>query len=151
MIQPLEKPRKKTRLEKRRARFEAGRKASGRAGGSVKARNDERSAKKYLRNFHGPLTNDHSAYVRTLPCCACGRVGLTVAAHVGHARGMGGAHGDWSCLAPLCQYDGGNKVPCHELYDEHRKEFCEEFPKCNPVAVAAQLAAEYLEWRGAAA
>lgn len=111
--------------------------------------NEERSARKYLRNFHGPLQNDHSAHVRTLPCCACGRRGLTEAAHVIHARGMGGANGDWSGLAPLCGFDGVREG-CHRLYDTDRAVFEAKFPGCDPVAVAEDLAAEYLAWRCAA-
>ncbi len=139
MIRPLLKPRRQTKLEKRQAKLAAGRKNGGT---TVRAKNDVRAAKKYLRNFHGPMEADHSVYVRSLPCCACGRVGLTEAAHT-KARGMGGANGDWSAIAPLCGFDG-KRTGCHELYDLHRSEFCEAFPHCNPFAVAAELAAEYL-------
>lgn len=109
--------------------------------------NKERQARLYLRNFHGPLENDHSVYVRSLPCCACGRRGLTEAAHVTHARGMGGANGDWSALAPLCGFDGVREG-CHRLYDEDRVAFEERFPGCNPTVLASVLAEEYLEFRG---
>lgn len=105
--------------------------------------NEKRQARKLLRNFHGPAEEDHAATIRRMPCCACGRRGLTEPAHVTHARGMGGANGDWSCIAPLCGFDGVREG-CHRLYDEDRAGFRDRFPECDPVAIAAELAAEYL-------
>ena len=116
--------------------------------GAIIAKDDElRRERVKSAALAGPLENDHSVYVRSLPCCACGRRGLTEAAHVTHARGMGGANGDWSALAPLCGFDGVREG-CHRLYDEDRVAFEERFPGCNPTVLASVLAEEYLEFRG---
>lgn len=54
---------------------------------------------KFDREYGGEA---HLDFVQRLPCCACGVVGYSVAAHVGN-RGAGtGRKADASQLAPLC-------------------------------------------------
>ena len=66
----------------------------------LRSRNPERCAKRYARDF-----GDLAAYVRTLPCAACGRDGPSDAAHV-RSRGAGGhAWGEdgHSNILPMCR------------------------------------------------
>lgn len=66
--------------------------------------NRPRQARKYVRNFAGPVEGlDYGAWVRRQPCLVAGcRSRMIQAAHVFRARGMGGAGGDWRELGPLC-------------------------------------------------
>jgi hypothetical protein len=44
---------------------------------------------------------DYKAWIRTLPCCACGVEGRSEAAHTGSDGGMSQKASDYSCV-PLC-------------------------------------------------
>ena len=73
----------------------------------VRRSNPERRAASHKRNFDGGI--DHDGWVRRLDCVICQKWGSrqetpTQAAHV-VARGMGGAHGAWWDIAPLCFKD----------------------------------------------
>jgi hypothetical protein len=64
------------------------------------------------RNHHSGPERDakYRAFVRTFPCCACGRLEGIEAAHTGHDGGMAQKSSDFSCV-PLC------KGSCHPEYD----------------------------------
>jgi hypothetical protein len=50
----------------------------------------------------GPPRDDaYKAWIRTLPCCACGVEGRSEAAHTGTDGGMSMKPSDYSCV-PLC-------------------------------------------------
>ena len=50
----------------------------------------------------GPARDaDYRAWIRTLPCCACGIEGRSEAAHTGNDGGMSMKASDYSCV-PLC-------------------------------------------------
>jgi hypothetical protein len=50
----------------------------------------------------GPPRNEvYKAWIRTLPCCACGVEGRSEAAHTGSDGGMSIKASDYSCV-PLC-------------------------------------------------
>ena len=48
-----------------------------------------------------PRNEDYKAWIRTLPCCACGVVSRSEAAHTGSDGGMSMEASDYSCV-PLC-------------------------------------------------
>jgi hypothetical protein len=48
-----------------------------------------------------PRDDDYKAWIRTLPCCACGVEGRSEAAHTGTDGGMSMKPSDYSCV-PLC-------------------------------------------------
>ena len=52
----------------------------------------------------GPARDeDYKAWIRTLPCCACGAQGCSEAAHTGDDGGMSMKASDYSCV-PLCSF-----------------------------------------------
>lgn len=76
--------------------------------------NPERRRRVSLEAFGDPLTGQ-ATLARSLPCCACGLVGWSEAAHV-TGRGAGGKTKD---IAPLCgpRIDQGEEG-CHR--ESHR-------------------------------
>lgn len=107
--------------------------------------NPERKKRLDARNFGGP-DGKYGEHIRSLPCCACGSIGFTQAAHV-VARGMGGGKGSWKDLVPLCA-DRLGELGCHSLWDLFRDRFRQRFPGLDPAAMAAELSAEYLRRKG---
>jgi hypothetical protein len=94
----------------------------------------------------GPERSEpYKAWVRTLPCCACGIEGRSEAAHTGSDGGMSLKAADTSCI-PLC-------AECHTLqadsYHRHRggrKGFERQY-RLNCARLVKRLNAE---WRKAA-
>ena len=67
---------------------------------AVHGRKPQRRASKPTRK--GPPRDEvYKAWIRTLPCCACGVVGRSEAAHAGSDGGMSMKASDYSCV-PLC-------------------------------------------------
>jgi|GEM_PF-2466495 hypothetical protein len=67
---------------------------------AVHGRKPERRASTPTRKGP-PRDENYKAWIRTFPCCACGAVGRSEAAHTGSDGGMSMKASDYSCV-PLC-------------------------------------------------
>jgi len=67
---------------------------------AVHGRKPERRASTPTRKGP-PRDENYKAWIRTFPCCACGAVGRSEAAHTGSDGGMSIKASDYSCV-PLC-------------------------------------------------
>lgn len=85
------------------------------------------------------------AWMRTLPCSACGVVGYSEGAHV-LGNGGTGRKADYQTQAPLCGIRFGTPtiIGCHITYDRHRSIFDAAFPDFDPAKVAADTQARWL-------
>ena len=83
----------------------------------------------------------YRAFVRTFPCCACGRVEQSQAAHTGHDGGMHQKSSDYSCV-PLCN-------GCHVEYDNglRSKHLFEQDWSIDMAKIARDLSRLYFEQR----
>lgn len=77
----------------------------------IRARNPERVAEKFERNFNSKA---YVVWTKQQPCLFCGSTPC-VTGHVLHARGMGGAHGDWQDTGPVC-------FECDQLWENKGRE-----------------------------
>ncbi|MEJ5148973.1 hypothetical protein [Comamonas sp. MYb396] len=80
----------------------------------------------------------HEAYRRTvasLPCCACGIVGYSQAAHANHGKGAGLKTDDRTCFALCCDRPGVKG--CHPKFDQY-----ELYPKATAALVAEAWGAD---------
>ena len=64
-----------------------------------RARNPARQKREKARTNGSP---ERDAFVRSLPCCACGVVGYSEVAHVGRKGKGAGRKADYDQTAPLC-------------------------------------------------
>jgi hypothetical protein len=100
----------------------------------------ERMGSRLGRRRKGPVRDDgYKAWIRTLPCCACGVEGRSEAAHTGSDGGMSMKASDYSCV-PLC-------ADCHtqspEAYHRIGKR---AFEKVTGLCFAALVTRLQLEW-----
>jgi hypothetical protein len=86
----------------------------------------------------------YRAFVRTFPCCACGRCEQSEAAHTGHDGGKSQKSSDYSCV-PLC-------FECHFEYDNgmRSKHLFEQDRSISMAKIARNLNRLYFEQRRAA-
>ena len=88
-----------------------------------------------------PRDEDYKAWIRTLPCVACGMEGRSEAAHTGNDGGMSMKASDYSCV-PLC-------ADCHTqtsgAYHQVGKHAFELAHGLSFVELTRQLERE---WRG---
>lgn len=86
----------------------------------------------------------YRAFVRTFPCCACGRCEQSEAAHTGHDGGKSQKSSDYSCVA-LCGH-------CHWEYDNglRSKRLFEQDWRISMAKIARELNRLYFEQRRAA-
>jgi hypothetical protein len=95
-------------------------------------RNKARQAREFARCYGSAA---RVAFVRSLPCAACGR-GPSVNAHL-HDDGTKGAgrKSGFATIGPLCH-------GCHDLFDGRagggKARFAELYPDFDPVEVAAE-------------
>ena len=87
-----------------------------------------------------PRDEDYKAWIRTLPCCACGVEGRSEAAHAGSDGGMSQKASDYSCV-PLCP-DCHTQAP--QAYHRVGKRVFEERRGLSFVRTVARL---NLEWQ----
>jgi hypothetical protein len=92
-----------------------------------------------------PRDEHHKAWIRTLPCVACGIEGRSEAAHTGADGGMSMKASDYSCV-PLCSN-------CHtqaaDAYHRVGKRAFERGHGLSFVRIVAQLNREWREMRAA--
>lgn len=80
----------------------------------------------------------HEGYrriVASLPCCACGIVGYSQAAHANHGKGAGLKTDDRTCFALCCDRPGVKG--CHPKFDQY-----ELYPKAAAALVAEAWGAD---------
>jgi hypothetical protein len=95
----------------------------------------------------GPERNEpYKAWIRTLPCCACGVEGRTEAAHVGTDGGMSMKASDRSCI-PLCADCHTQRVDSYHRISGGRSGFEWRYG----LRLAALVKRLNAEWRGHAA
>lgn len=92
-------------------------------------------------------TASRRAFVRSLPCCACGVEGFSVNAHTTRRSGMG-MKGKASDIVPLCgprpMNRGGMYDGCHYELDNGRgREWLESTYRIDLLECAAQTNAAY--------
>lgn len=86
----------------------------------VKKVNRKRRASEFARCYH---SKERVAFVKSLPCAACGFVGFSQNAHVvDDGTKGGGRKSGYGCIAPLCgprpAFIFGVTYPgCHHIYD----------------------------------
>jgi hypothetical protein len=92
-----------------------------------------------------PRDEDYKAWIRTLPCVACGIEGRSEAAHTGSDGGMSMKASDYSCV-PLCS-DCHTKAP--GAYHRVGKRTFEHQHGLCCARIAARLNREWREMRAA--
>lgn len=88
-------------------------------------------------------TSQRRAFIRRLPCSACGAEGFSQNAHVGTNGRGAGRKADADQIAPLCgpRY---NLVGCHAQFDQKRSDFERRFPWYVPEVIAAETERAWL-------
>lgn len=87
-------------------------------------------------------TRERRAFVRALPCCACGVEGFSQNAHVVKIDAGAGRKGSYLGIAPLC----GSRIlndGCHHAFDEHRSTFYRKHPWFDAHAAASYTEAAW--------
>lgn len=79
----------------------------------IRRRNPKRRASEFARCYH---SKERVEFVKSLPCVACGRGGLSENAHI-ETGGMGRKSG-FEKIVPLCGYRDRLAHGCHRLLDE---------------------------------
>ena len=74
----------------------------------VKKRNIKRHSREWLRAYG---SRERVEWVKSLPCCACGKIGFSECAHI-RAGGMG-RKSDAGFTVPLCGHLAGLIKNCH--------------------------------------
>ena len=88
-----------------------------------------------------PRDEDYKAWIRTLPCVACGIEGRSEASHTGSGGGMRMKASDYACV-PLCS---GCQTQVPRAYHRMRKRAFELRLGVSFAGIVAQL---NREWRG---
>lgn len=153
---PLKQP--QTMRKSLSKRTSLSRRTALKSSGRIKTK--KRKASETLRIYGPPARR---AWMKTLPCSACGVVGYSEGAHVLGNGGMS-RKADSDTQAPLCGPRGqlpapdvvvplfnasaGFYVGCHVLYDDYRWIFEKKFPDFDPEKAAADCQTAWLSQSG---
>lgn len=96
----------------------------------VKRVNRKRKASEFARTYHSKA---RVAFVRSLPCAACGIEGLSANAHIGNEGSGAGMKANADQIGPLCdtKYRMAAGIPglgCHQVFDVGPLTFATRFP-----------------------
>jgi hypothetical protein len=111
--------------------------------GKPKTVNRARKAREYARTNHSA---ERDAFVRSLPCCACGIEYSSEVAHVGNEGAGAGRKANYDQTAPLCGPRERLSViveGCHR--ESHRGQA--SFEAKHRVDLAAEAAATEAAWQ----
>lgn len=124
----------------------------------VKKVNRKRKQSAFARQYG---SKERVAFVKSLPCAACGVIGFSENAHLLGNDGAG-RKGPYTSIGPLCgrirTYAIGNPTVqrhwayielrgCHQLYDEHRDVFTLFYPTFNAERVATDTEAAWVRFQ----